>query len=356
MTGTANGLARRSDIPAVQQSAALELRSSQTMWTKDQHAALVAMGIPREASSAELGVFLHQCQRTGLDPFSKQIYLIYRPSFENGRTVSKPTTQVGIDGFRVIRDRIARRDGLSVEYGDTLWYAADGQAYDVWLWGEPPAACKFVVLVDGRRFPATLNFNEYVQKKKDGTVNKMWTEKPAHMIEKCAEADALRRAFPNDMAGVILEDAAPLAEDTPEPRQRVTAEQARARAPQTVTAEVVTPDVPSAGEQPQPPSAAADNAPPEPAGGTRKPQAASSGQVGMIRKKFADLYPGEETPEERLQRLGETTALAERAQLIGSTKDLTADEAARVIRKLGDVKTAEALAALLKDGEVPSGE
>lgn len=247
MTGTGNSLATRpnSAPSASRPGAALELHAGQTMWTRDQHAALVAMGIPREASSAELGVFLHQCQRTGLDPFSRQIYLIYRDSYENGRPVKKPTMQVGIDGYRLIRDRIAKRDGIRVEYEDTIWYADDGQACDVWLWNEPPAACKVAIKVDGRRFSSVLRFGEYCQRKKDGTLNKMWTEKPAHMIEKCAEADVLRRAFPQDLSGLVLEDTAPLADDAPPERQRVTGEAARARA-QQVKAEVVTvtPDPP----------------------------------------------------------------------------------------------------------------
>jgi hypothetical protein len=111
-------------------------------------------------------------------------------------------------------------------------------------------------------------------------------------------------------------------------------------------------NVPPAGEQPQPPSAAADRAPGEPAGGTRKPQPASSGQVGMIRKKFAELYPGEETDEERYRRLARTAALAG-ADYLGTTKELSADEAARVLVALGRCKAAADLEALLKDGEVP---
>ena len=329
MTGTGNGLAvRNGAAPAQQPSAALELRSGQTMWTKDQHAALVAMGIPREASSAELGVFLHQCQRTGLDPFSKQIYLIYRQSYENGRTVNKPTTQVGIDGFRVIRDRIARRDGVAVEYDETYWYSPDGQVHDMWLWDEPPAACKFTVLVDGRRFPAKLRFNEYAQRKKDGALNKMWTEKPAHMIEKCAEAEALRRAFPNDMAGVMLEDAAPLPEDMPAPApQRVTAEQARART-QTVTAtvETVTTDVPPA-QAAATPEAAGSASPVAGAGGTpRGQQKASTGQVGLIQRQFERLHMGGDN--QRDARLRVVSRLAGRA--VESSKDLTPDEARKV--------------------------
>jgi len=114
-------------------------------------------------------------------------------------------------------------------------------------------------------------------------------------------------------------------------------------------------NVPPAGEQPPPP---ADAAPPvAPAGGTRKPQPASSGQVGMIRKKFGELYPGEETPDERLVRLADTARLA-RPEVpatgwLTSTKELSADEAARVLVALGKCKTAADLEALLKTGEVP---
>lgn len=271
MTGTGNGLAVRNGTAPAAQDAALALVPGQTMWTREQHSALVAMGIPAKASAAELAVFLHQCQRLRLDPFIKQIHLVYRRAKEGDRWVDKPTTQIGIDGFRVTRDRICAERGLSVEYEDTTWYDAAGQAYNVWLWDEPPAACRFVVLVDGRRFPSVLRFNEYCQRSKDGDRTGKWRDAHAHQIEKCAEADALRRAFPNDLSGVILEDAAPLSDPgapdrLPSDRPRVSAEQARARAPQRVTAtvEAVTPDVPPAQAAPQ----TADPTPPEGAGGT----------------------------------------------------------------------------------------
>lgn len=81
------------------------------------------------------------------------------------------------------------------------------------------------------------------------------------------------------------------------------------------------------------------------------PRRASKGQVGLIRAAFARVYPGEETPAERLQRLAETTALAGRQDLIGGTADLTPDEAARVIRALDKCRDADALKAVLETGE-----
>jgi hypothetical protein len=43
-----------------------------------------------------------------------------------------------------------------------------------------------------------------------------WRTQPEHMIEKCAEAHALRRAFPHDLGGMYLEEETP----APAPSQR----------------------------------------------------------------------------------------------------------------------------------------
>ena len=57
--------------------AALAIRPGQQMWTDKQAAALAALGI-KGATKADLAVFMHYCQKTGLDPFSRQIYGIMR--------------------------------------------------------------------------------------------------------------------------------------------------------------------------------------------------------------------------------------------------------------------------------------
>jgi phage recombination protein Bet len=293
MSGTGNGLAvRNGSAPAQHTGSAVAIRSNQSEFDDRQKAALVAMGVSEKATRAELAVFFHQCRNTQLDPFLKQIYLIHRRAKEGDKWVDKPTIQTGIDGFRVIRDRIADKKGQRVEYEDTVWYDEDRNPYDVWVWDEPAAACKVVVLVDGRRFPAVLRFNEYCQKNKDGDRLGRWRDGHAHQIEKCAEADALRKAFPNDMAGLILEDAAPLSDPDapdrlPSDRPRVSAEQARARAPQHVDAEIVDEqDVPPAA--PEPPVSGPADAPAEvaAAGGTPR---ATDGQCRAIAQKLTSL-------------------------------------------------------------------
>jgi phage recombination protein Bet len=346
---TTSSLAVRNGSITQQQTTALAIRAGQEEFNDRQRAALVAMGVSEKATRAELAVFFHQCQRTQLDPFQKQIYLIHRKAKDGDRWVDKPTTQIGIDGFRVIRDRIADRKGLRVEYEDTIWYSADGQALDVWLWDEPPAACKVTVTVDGRRFPSVLRFNEYCQRNKDGDRTGKWRDAFAHQIEKCCEADALRRAFPNDMSGLILDDAAPLDDpDAPQAAQRRASAQQIREARQPVPAEVIPEDVPPA--EAAPPSADAAAPPQRPAGGTRKPPKASKGQVGMIRQHFENLGY---TDSDRDARLRATGRLAGYDGQLQTTNDLTADEAARVLRQLQNISDAAALDALLNDGEVP---
>src|SRR5487761_1121676 len=190
---------------ATQQPAALAIRRGQNFWDDKQRAALAVLGI-KSASNGELAVFFHYCQRTGLDPFSRQIYMIPRREKQDGQWVEKQTIQVGIDGFRVIRDRIADRAGLDVEYEDTIWYDADGQPHDVWLSPEPPVACRVVVIKGGRRFPGGVRPAACAAVNKDGEMVAQWRTQPDHMIEKCAEAFALRRAFPNDLGGLYIDD------------------------------------------------------------------------------------------------------------------------------------------------------
>jgi len=199
---TSTDVAVRNGHPAGQPPTALAIKPGQEMFDDKQRAALAALGI-RNASNADLAVFMHYCQKTGLDPFSKQIYLLNRRENVGGQWVDKQTIQVGIEGFRVIRDRAARRDGVTVEYEDTVWYDADGNAYEIWLRSDAPAGCRMAVLKDGKRFPGVLTFAEYVQLK-DGRPIGKWGNAPAHQIEKCAEAFALRRAFPHDLGGIYI--------------------------------------------------------------------------------------------------------------------------------------------------------
>lgn len=195
----------------------LAIRPDQTSWTLDQQAVLQQSGIDSDVTGAELSAFLHLCQRTQLDPFSRQIYLIGRWNGQQQRKVFTP--QTSIDGYRVIAHRVIAEHGATLGYEDTLWCDKSGRWRDVWLSDEPPAAAKVVVVRNGQRFPAVARFSEYVQTKKDGTPIGLWSKMPATMTAKCAEALALRMAFPHDLAGVYTAEEMAQA-DNPQPERR----------------------------------------------------------------------------------------------------------------------------------------
>ncbi len=202
----------------------LAIAAEQTEFTSKQVAALRQLGVDK-ATEGDLTVFFHQCQRTGLDPFARQIYMIGRNSKEwNPRTreekwVTKYTIQTGIDGFRLIARRAVNNARGTFGYEDTLWCGEDGRWTDVWLQREAPRAAKVTVIRDGSRYPAVALMTEYAGTDKNGNLTKMWREKGALMLAKCAEALALRKAFPQDLSGLYTSDEMQQANNEREPQQ-----------------------------------------------------------------------------------------------------------------------------------------
>jgi len=196
---------------------ALALRDDQTYWDDKQIAVLQAGGIDEDVTEAELMAFLHECQRRKLDPFSRQIYLIGRKDKSKGRKVYR--SQTSIDGFRLIARRAADKAGIDYSYEDTIWYDADGGRHEIWLSDRPPSGAKVVVIRGGCRFDAVARYGAYVQTDWDGNPLKLWRTMPDVLTAKCAEALALRKAFPEDLGGIYTEEEMGQA-DNP---QRVTA-------------------------------------------------------------------------------------------------------------------------------------
>jgi phage recombination protein Bet len=158
---------------------------------------LVKDTIARGASDDELILFLHLAKRTGLDPFSRQIYLIERRTNVNGEWRTSRQPQTGIDGLRLIADRTERYSpGREPSYS----YDDDGNLLTA------TAYVKKWVRGEWHEVAATAHYREYVQTKKDGTPNQMWGDKPHIMLAKCAEALALRRAFPAELSGLYTSD------------------------------------------------------------------------------------------------------------------------------------------------------
>lgn len=199
-------------------SSDLTVKQDQEDWTQRQIAALKQLGVSNNVTKADLDIFLAQSKRTGLDPFSKQIYMIGRRQ-KIGNTDQyeiKQTIQVGIDGLRAIAHRVAQQCHEVFSMSDTLWADNSGTWHDVWLAPTPPAAAKVSVKRGGGVFSAVALFKEYVPIYK-GKPSGMWASKPALMIAKCAEALALRKAFPTDMSGIYTDDEMENVKDYSEP-------------------------------------------------------------------------------------------------------------------------------------------
>lgn len=173
---------------------------------------LIADTVARGASEAELALFLRQCHRLGLDPFARQVYLVARRTQEEGVWVTRRETQVSIDGLRVVAARSGQMDGVEGPY----WCGPDGVWKDVWVGKGPPVAAKVVVWRKGcaHPFPGVCRYDAYVQRRKDGGPTRFWESMPDVMLAKCAEAVALRRAFPHDLSGLYTSDETG---DAPEP-------------------------------------------------------------------------------------------------------------------------------------------
>jgi phage recombination protein Bet len=153
---------------------------------------LVKRTIAKGVTTDELALFVQVCNRTGLDPFARQIYAISRFDKREGRDVM--SIQVSIDGARLTAQRSGHYRGqLGPE-----WCGPDGVWRDAWLSAEPPAAARVGVLRDDFDAPlwSVARFGSYAQR------SATWSAMPEVMIAKCSEMLSLRRAFPAELSGL----------------------------------------------------------------------------------------------------------------------------------------------------------
>lgn len=166
---------------------------------------LVMQAVTRAPTDEEFDLFLATCRRTGLDPLARQIYCIERGTGNQRRYVA----EVSIDGMRLV----AQRSGQYRGQVGPQWAGADGVWYDAWLEDGPPAAARVGVLRAGFDQPlyAVAHYREHCQTKGDGGLTRFWQRMPALMLAKCAEALALRKAFPHELSGIYAADEMPVA-------------------------------------------------------------------------------------------------------------------------------------------------
>jgi phage recombination protein Bet len=173
------------------------------------------------ANDASIDMVLGYCKAAGLDPMQKPVHIVpmmvatgEKDSYGNDKKAKRDIVMPGIGLYRINAARTGLYAGCSEpEFGPTrvLKYKRD-----VWEDGpnnkrvkrladaelEYPEWCRIAVekIVDGqvRSFTAKEYWLEnYAEKGDSGAPNAMWGRRPFGQLAKCAEAQALRKAFPD---------------------------------------------------------------------------------------------------------------------------------------------------------------
>jgi phage recombination protein Bet len=146
---------------------------------------LIKKTVAKGATDDELQLFFHQAKKTGLDPLARQIYFVKRQG--------SGTIQTAIDGYRLIADRTGKYAGNDDYEFD------DPEKQPKW------AKARVWKMVEGQRCPfeATARWSQYYPGDAQGWA---WKKMPHVMLGKCAEALALRKAFPAELSGIYTNE------------------------------------------------------------------------------------------------------------------------------------------------------
>lgn len=186
------------------------------MGLSDPQVALIRRTAAKDCNHDEFEQFMHVVSDLNLNPLRKQIYaFVYNKDKPDKRSMS---IIIGIDGFRAIAERSGnyRPDDTAPEY-----------RYDDALKGDTNplgiATCSVKCFKrdseSGEWFPLIgfVTWNEFAPISDEWAYDKdagrrkptgkqelsgKWRDMPAHMIQKCAEAQALRKGWPEDLSGV----------------------------------------------------------------------------------------------------------------------------------------------------------
>ncbi len=143
------------------------------------------------ASAGEFAVLMEIAKARRLNPLLRQIHFVSRPDRDKGRDVW--SAQVSIDGLRSVADRTGMYDGQDEAEHE---YDKEGLL----------TLSRVKVYRKGvsRPFVGVARWSEYVQTKRDGSPTRFWNTMAHTMLDKCAEALAMRKAFPEDTAGLYV--------------------------------------------------------------------------------------------------------------------------------------------------------
>ena len=147
------------------------------------------------ANDCSIQMVVEYCKACKLDPMQKPVHIV--PMWDKNTKSMKDTIMPGIGLYRIQAARSNKYAGVSEpEYGDTVNTTLGGVSISYPEW------CKVTVkkLVGNNIVEFTAKeywLENYATIKKDHNApNSMWLKRPFGQLAKCAEAQALRKAFP----------------------------------------------------------------------------------------------------------------------------------------------------------------
>lgn len=156
----------------------------------------IASGDVSQITMQEIVMFMMMCKNYHLNPFLNEAYLIKFGSEKASILIGKSALEKR--AFRNERYR-GFKAGIIVTAKDGKPEYRTGTLV---LTGETIIGGWCDVFVEGlETVSVTVAFSEYAGRKKDGSLNRQWSAKPATMIRKVAKMQALREAFPEDFGG-----------------------------------------------------------------------------------------------------------------------------------------------------------
>lgn len=204
------------NLPANIQTALKERNIDIAVWSTLQNSVFPG------AKDESVLLAIDYCKARKLDILKKPCHIVpmYVKDAQTGHSNWRDVIMPGIYEQRITAFRTGQMAGQDEPiFGETI----DHKGVSAPEW------CKVTVyrLINGVRcaFSHTEYFAESCATTKDGNINSMWTKHPRGQLAKCAEAGALRKAFPDELGGVITADEA-IAEEASATEAR-SAEQAK---------------------------------------------------------------------------------------------------------------------------------
>ncbi len=145
----------------------------------------------RGASPQEFEVLLEISRARNLNPLLRQVHYVSRKDKKLNKEVW--SVQISIDGLRAVAERTRQYDGQ-----DEPEFEHNAEGLIVL------ARVKVYKKGISRPFVGVARWDEYVQTTYEGAPTKFWKDMPYTMLGKCAEALAIRKAFPEDSGGLYV--------------------------------------------------------------------------------------------------------------------------------------------------------